>query len=349
MQDIPRSGCTLQDVAEVTGFSVSTISRALAGNTAISDKTRDAVLNAAARLGYQLPVRRARAPSRQKSDQICIVLPLTTPHGSQLANPFELSLIGGIGAALRERHRDCAISWQSPLDDRALASFMDNSPYAGTIFLGQSQFHQGLNRYGSEGAPFVVWGTLTESQTYCCVGSDNFQGGLRATQHLLRLGRRRIAFVGAMPPATSARTPISQIAQRLEGYKAAYAELGLPLVPDIIQTPPSTRFDGSDAIANLLDCRIPFDGLVAASDLIALSAIQALRYYGLSVPDDVSVIGYDDIDAAAFSSPRLTTVRQDVIKAGNLLVSKLLRRIDGHRVQSERLPTDLIIRESCGA
>jgi signal transduction histidine kinase len=84
------------------------------------------------------------------------------------------------------------------------------------------------------------------------------------------------------------------------------------------------------------------------SDLVALGAIQTLRQRGLRVPEDVAVIGYDDIDAAALSTPGLTTIRQDVIKAGNLLASKLLRIIDGHRAKSERLPTDLVIRESCG-
>ncbi|WP_343617231.1 substrate-binding domain-containing protein [Novosphingobium sp.] len=349
MKPPAKSAHTLQDIARETGFSISTISRALAGNTAISEDTREVVLAVAARCGYEVPQRRARRLPMQVCDQINVVLPVSLAHGRQLANPFELALIGGIGAALRERRRDFSINWQTPYDEQSLADFLGASPYAGTIFLGQSQFHDTLNRFGAAGKPLIVWGAGIEGQTYCSVGSDNFQGGYRATQHLARLGRRRIAFVGAMPAIASARTGFSQIALRLEGYKAALQASGIPFDADIVQTPPSQRFDGADAIDNLLECQISFDGIVAASDMVALSAIQALVRRGARVPEDVSVIGYDDLDVASYASPRLTTVRQDVIKAGNLLVSKLLRMIDGHRVSAELLPTEIIIRESCGA
>ncbi|WP_294274199.1 LacI family DNA-binding transcriptional regulator [uncultured Sphingomonas sp.] len=348
MARVKRGGPTLGGIAAETGVSVATVSRVLTGHSAISEETRERVLSTADRLGYVHVPQKTRRAVPSLSEQICLVVPVATAHGSQLANPFELALIGGIGTALRERRRDVSIVWQTPYDDATLAQFLDQSAYAGTIFLGQSQFHDTLNRYADLGKPLVAWGVEVAGQSYCSIGSDNHEGGFQATAHLLRKGRRRIAFIGATPPIAAARTPFSQIAIRLDGYRAALEAHDVAFDAAMVQTPTAGRFEGAEAVDNLLERGIAFDAIVAASDLVALGAIQTLRQRGLRVPEDVAVIGYDDIDAAALSTPGLTTIRQDVIKAGNLLVSKLLRIIDGHRAKSERLPTDLVIRESCG-
>jgi DNA-binding LacI/PurR family transcriptional regulator len=340
---------TLKDIAQEVGVSTATASRALAGNTAISEETRELVMQAAARVGYVVPTRVMRSVKSDLSEHVCVVFPVALGHGDQLANPFELSLLGGIGAALRERRRDFSLSWQTPYDDDSLMQFVNSAPYGGFIFFGQSQFHGALNQLGGANRPLVVWGVATEEQRYCSVGTDNFQGGFRSTKHLIRIGRKRIAFLGAMPSIETARTGLSQIAQRLEGYKAALQSEGIVFDPAIIQTPYSARFEGADGIDNLIESGISFDGVVAASDMVALSALQALKRQGMCVPEDVSVIGYDDIDVASSSSPQLSTVRQDVIKAGSMLVSKVLRMMDGHRASSERLATEIIIRGSCGA
>lgn len=349
MSDKGEKKHTFKDIAAELGISTATVSRAMAGNTAISEDTRELVMQAAARIGYVAPKRTARPVRSDLAEHICIVFPVALGHGDQLANPFELSLLGGIGAALRERRRDFSISWQTPHDDKSLIEFVQSAPYRGFIFFGQSQFHEALNKLGGSNRSLVVWGVETEGQRYCSVGTDNFQGAFRATKHLIRTGRSRIAFLGSMPPIATARTGLSQIAQRLEGYKAALASEGLSVDPGIIQTPYSNRYEGADAVDNMMERGNRFDALVAASDIVALGALQALQRHGLRVPEDVAVIGYDDIDVASFSSPQLSTVRQDVIKAGNMLVSKVLRMMDGHRATSERLPTELIIRGSCGA
>jgi DNA-binding LacI/PurR family transcriptional regulator len=258
---------TLKDIAGAVGVSTATASRALAGHTAISEDTRELVMQAAARVGYAVPNRAARPIKSDLSEQVCVVFPVALGHGDQLANPFELSLLGGIGAALRERRRDFSISWQTPYDDESLLQFVKTAPYRGFIFFGQSQFHNALNQLGGAHRPLVVWGVATEGQRYCSVGTDNFQGGFRATKHLIRNGRRRIAFMGPMPSIETARTGLSQLAQRLEGYKAALESEGLAFEPSLIQTPASARFEGADGIDNMLESGIAFDGVVAASDL----------------------------------------------------------------------------------
>lgn len=347
MARMKRDGPTLADVAGASAVSIATASRVLTGHGAISETTRERVLGAAAALGYVHVPQRARQPVRSLSEQICLVAPVPGGQGGAFANPFELALIGGIGTALRERRRDFSIVWQAPHDEATLEQFIGRNDYAGTIFLGQSPFHDTLNRLGAVGTPLVVWGVEAAGQQYCSVGGDNRGGGFQATQHLLRAGRRRIAFIGARPPG-AAQTPLSQVAQRCDGYRMALETYGIAFDPARVYAPAAGRFEGGEAIDALRDRNVAFDAIVAASDVAALGAMQRLRQQGLRVPEDVAVIGYDDIDAAALSTPGLTTIRQDTGRAGNLLVAKLLRAIDGHRPASERLPTDLVIRESCG-
>jgi DNA-binding LacI/PurR family transcriptional regulator len=176
-------------------------------------------------------------------------------------------------------------------------------------------------------------------QAYCSVGSDNPLGGRRATLHLARLGRRRIVFLGD--------TEAPESMQRYQGYVAALNEAGLPVDPKL-SVPTLFDLEAAEAATDaLLARRVKFDGIVAASDLIALGAIRALEHAGVKVPADVSVVGYDDVPFARYSRPALTTVRQDTALAGRLLLSKLLNG-DSSELRSERLPTDLVVRESCG-
>ncbi|MEO0032436.1 MAG: hypothetical protein RIS94_2194, partial [Pseudomonadota bacterium] len=191
----------LADVAEAAGVSVATVSRVLQDHPAILPATKARVREIATSLGYPMqepaanrPIK-ARKRKARKLGSICAVMPVALPAGSRLANAFELNLLGGVGAAMRDRGLDFSISAQAPYDDASLQSFMQGHPYDGVIFFGQSQFHHGLNELANGARPFVVWGVESPDQQYCSVGSDNFAGGARATKHLVQLGRSRIAFV----------------------------------------------------------------------------------------------------------------------------------------------------------
>jgi DNA-binding LacI/PurR family transcriptional regulator len=343
----------LADIAAAAGVSIATVSRVLADHPAITLETKTRVLAIAEAQGYAIDAgskkpRKTRVRRPRQTGSICVVMPVALTAGSPLANTFELNLLGGIGAAMRDFGVDFSVSSQAPVDDLSLIRFMAEQPYHGVIFVGQSQFHAGLNSLAGGPRPFVVWGVDAPDQKYCSIGSDNFEGGLRATRHLLELGRRRIAFVGQAAPITSAQTGLSQLAERVAGFKAAHSAMGLP-PGNIVMRPhgPGPKA-GNDAVEELLEHGIAFDGVVASSDYIAVGAIEALLRHGLAVPGDVSVIGYDDSEIAGLVRPRLTSVGQDPILAGDLLVSKLLRLMAGHPVKSERLPTEISIRESCG-
>ncbi|PTQ12651.1 LacI family transcriptional regulator [Sphingomonas oleivorans] len=331
----------LEDIARKAGVSVSTVSRALSGSAAVNAETRQRIRDLAEEHAYDAPSRRSRNAASRPMPPITIVMAPPHSDSSQMAEPFSLGLLGGIGNAMREYECDFTVSHRVPADPDSLVRFMESNPAEGMIFLGQSQLHASLNRLAARGRKFVVWGAEIEDQAYCSVGSDNLRGGQRATRHLIRLGRRRIAFIGDGDSR--------EVAQRQQGYRDALEETGIAIDHKLIR--PTRLYPDSavEAIDDLIDRGIAFDGIVAASDMIALGAIRGLERRGRRVPDDVSVVGYDDIDMAAHMRPALTTIRQDTAKAGRLLVAKVMRILGGHPASSERLTTDLIVRESCGA
>jgi DNA-binding LacI/PurR family transcriptional regulator len=217
---------------------------------------------------------------------------------------------------------------------------MNTSRADGVIFLGQSSLHHALNRLAGSEARFAVWGAQLPDQNYCSVGSDNVAGGRRATLHLARLGRRRIVYLGD--------TEAPEVTQRVRGYVEALDRSRLAQDPELMVAAHFTVESAEAAVDALLARGTMFDGIVAASDLIALGAVRSLLRAGRRVPEDVSVIGYDDVPFARYSRPALTTILQDTARAGRLLVSKLIDAAAGGEMRSERIPTELIVRESCG-
>jgi len=165
-------------------------------------------------------------------------------------------------------------------------------------------------------------------------------GGRRATSLLTRLGRRKILFLGD--------TEAPEALQRYRGYVEALDKAGIDADPNWYLPVHFEVESAEAAIHSLIDRGVEFDGVIAASDLIAFGAIRALQAQGRKVPDDVSVVGYDNVPFSRLARPALTTVSQDTEKAGRLLVSKLVDSQGGTR-RSERSPTELIVRGSCGA
>lgn len=330
----------LEDLARLAGVSTATVSRALNDSDLISPETKRRVWELARRHAY--PVRRpAPTTSGRTAKTIALVIPAPLGREARLSDPFYLELVGGIGDAARDRGCDFLVSHAAPADADALGDVLDSNRADGVIFLGQSRLHDAFNALADRHNRFVVWGAELPDQHYCSVGSDNLRGGARATAHLVRLGRRRIAFLGD--------TDAPELQQRLQGYRDALAEAGLTYDERLVQ-PAHFDIESAAEAVDLLSARgVTFDGLVAASDMIALGAIRALIQRGRSVPQDVSVVGYDDVAIARYNHPALTTVRQDVTKGGVLLVAKLMTLVNGGRAVGERLPTELVVRESCGA
>jgi DNA-binding LacI/PurR family transcriptional regulator len=211
----------------------------------------------------------------------------------------------------------------------------------GIIFIGQGNQHEHLNAFYELEKPMVVWGSNLPDRRYCTVGADNVVGGYLSTKHLLNLGRKDIVFMGDIN--------MPEPKQRFEGYLKALKEKSIRFDKHLQIDVPFEMSHASEAINDLLQQNVSFDGAVCCSDLIALSAISALTESGLRIPEDVAVVGYDDIALASYSSPSLTTVRQNIVQGGRILVQKLMAQINGDTVTDSVLKTELIVRRSSGA
>lgn len=329
----------LEDLALIAGVSIATVSRALNNSPSVNDETKRRVWKIAREHNYHF---RPTMPALLSgaSSTIAIVIPTPQARQSQVSDPFFQELIGGIADAARAAGCDILISHLAPKNQDDLASLMSANRADGVIFLGQSQLHDQFNRLAETENRFIVWGAELPGQKYCSVGSDNLRGGARGASHLINLGRRRIAFLGD--------TSAPEVQQRFEGYVEAHRRAGTAIDPSLV-VPAQFEIGFAEAAVDSLTARgMQFDGIFAAGDLIALGAIRSLLKSGRRVPEDVAIVGYDNIQLSAYTRPSLTTISQDMNKAGRLMLSKLLSASETSPLSSERLPTDLIVRESCG-
>ena len=329
----------LEDLARLAGVSITTVSRALNDSSAVNQQTKQRIWKLAREHDYPFRGYMPSGPTAAAAS-VAIVIPRPQGREARLSDPFVLDLVAGIGEAARQRGCDFVVSHVAPTGFADLTELMATNRVNGIIFLGQSSLHAAFNRLAETESRFAVWGAQLPAQSYCSVGSDNPVGGKRATLHLARLGRRRIVFLGD--------TEAPEAMQRYQGYLEGLGQAGLAADPQLAVPAHFEAEAGEAAVDALLARRIAFDGIVAASDLIALGAIRALLRVGRTVPGDVSVVGYDDISFARYMRPAITTIRQDTALAGRLLLSKLLNSEPGGELRSERLPTDLVVRESCG-
>lgn len=333
-----RKNARLEDIAREAGVSISTVSRALNDSPAVKRRTKQEIWKIAREHDYDFRRNMPKGPVGAEAT-IAVIVPAPQARETRVADPFFLELLAGIAEAARERNADLVISHMFPRSAEDLEFAMTTSRATGMIFIGQSSLHEAFNSLASRDDRFVVWGAEFEDAQYCSIGSDNVAGGRRATSHLLRLGRERILFLGD--------TEAPEAEQRYRGYRQALEEADRPL-DQALAIPAHFDVHSAEAVTrSAIDRGIEFDGIFAASDLIAIGAIRALTKSGRKVPEDVSVVGYDNIPASRLVTPRLTTIDQDTNLAGRMLVSKLIDT-QGQQATSERLETSLLIRESCG-
>ena len=333
----PKRIRNIAELAELAGVSPGTVSRALSGAGLISSKTRERI-QALARAHDFTPNALARNLRIQRTGAIGVVIPLGHETGQHISDPFFMTMLGHLADALTERGYDLLLSRVIPTNGDWLDRIVDSGRVDGVIVIGQSDQSDTLDRVAMRYRPLVVWGGRSEGQIHCSVGSDNRLGGSLATQHLIERGCRRIAFFGD-PRAR-------EIDQRLDGCRDAMARAGLA---DALTVFPAhlVAEDAQPDIARFLagSGERP-QGIVAASDIIAMSAIQALVERAIPVPEEVRVVGYDDLPIAQQTLPRLTTIRQNIADGAGHLVDLLFRRIAGEDTEAVVMPPELIVRAS---
>lgn len=330
----------MADIARMAGVSVSTVSRALAGSTLVPQAKREEILALAQEQGYVIN-EQARNLRLKKTRTIGIVIPLGHEVGQLISDPFFIELLGRLADEITARDYNVLLTKVARPEPGWQDRLIQSQKADGLIVIGQSDQHEALNAVARTYLPLVVWGAHLPSQIYCSVGSDNIGGARLAVEHLVQKGRRRIAFLGV--------PTLPEVGLRYDGYRRALAAAGIAEDPALLAPAHFTVDTAYDTVRGLIDSKVPFDAIFAVSDVIAIAAIKALNAAGLRVPDDVAVVGFDDITIAAYVSPALTSVRQDLARGAKVMIDLLFRRMEGENTPSATMPAELVIRKSCGS
>lgn len=330
----------MADIARMAGVSVSTVSRALSGSTLVPQAKREEILALAQAQGYVIN-EQARNLRLKKTRTIGVVIPLGHEVGQLISDPFFIELLGRLADEITDRDYNVLLTKVARPEPGWQDRLIQSQKADGLIVIGQSDQHEALNAVARDYLPLVVWGAHLPSQLYCSVGSDNIGGARLGVDHLLKLGRRRIAFLGV--------PDLPEVGLRYQGYRRALAAAHIAEDPALLAPAHFTVDTAYDTVRGLIDSKVPFDAIFAVSDVIAIAAIKALNAAGLRVPDDVAVVGFDDITIAAYVSPPLTSVRQDLARGAKVMVDLLFRRMEGENTPSATMPAELVIRKSCGA
>lgn len=333
---------TLEDIARLAGVSRSTVSRALRDSSLISEKTR-ARIQAIAREHDYRPNQLARSLRLKRTQTVAFVIPIEGTAPDYFSDPFLLKFIGLVSGALRESDYDMLISQppagESDIVDRYVASGRAD----GLILMGRSSGNDRLLARTPADTPVVLWGPPLPGERFCSVGINNVAAAREAAGHLLQQGRRRLAFIGKQDGCLEA-------VHRYEGYLQALTAYGHPLDEALVASGDYSGRSGYEGMLAILEQAPDVDAVFANSDVLALGALEILRQNGRRVPDDVALVGFDNISQGAYASPPLTTVSQNLTGAGAaLLVERLLQQIAGQKVRPAMVPYRLIVRASSGA
>jgi len=333
-----KRAVTMADIARLANVSKPTVSRALSNSPLVNQKTRSHVLAVAAEHGYAVN-RNAQKLRHKRTGTIAVSMDFRSHNDNHISDPFMFDLLAGVSEALGDHNQDLLLCAPNHNDATAFRQILNERGADGFIVLGQGHREAMLKEFTASGAPVVVWGAAAADANYCVVGSDNFLGGRLAGEYFIEQKRRHFLFVGD--------TSFREMHLRREGLKSVIDETGEDILLDDIE-PHEFSYDSAyNAATRYLDAiESRPDAIFTWNDTAAMAFISAFREAGANVPGDVSVVGYNDIPAAQYFSPPITTVRQDTHQAGRVLVAKLLRIIDGEAPKSTLIRTELIRRKS---
>jgi DNA-binding LacI/PurR family transcriptional regulator len=327
---------TMSGLAKLSGVDISTVSRALNDSPLVNGKTKDHILKLASETGYAINAR-ARNLRKQSSQTLGIVIPVYPGSQQNLSDPFFLEMIAAVSQAAAKFDYDLIINLPNSPSEIAERRLLLSGKADGLIIIGQAGRIERLRSLGDAADRVVVWGGMIDAADYTLVGSDNFEGGRLVGQHLKDIGRQRVVFLGDID--------LPEVELRYNGLMSVWNGEGADQSVMHVRS----SFDGHEAYRQTLalcESAHSFDSIFAASDVLAIAAIHAVQSKGLRVPEDVAVVGYDNIGQAAMISPGLTTIDQNIKLGGEILVNTLIEKIAGNPVSATLTPTKLVIRGS---
>jgi LacI family transcriptional regulator len=328
---------TIYTVAEKAGVSIATVSRVLNGTARVNEQTRAKVHQAMDALGYQ-PNASARGLAANTTETIALVFP-------KLSGPFFSELIRGAEIAASDSDYHLLIYGASGdrLGAKNQTLGMLTTKVDGLILASSGVSRCYLQELQRQNLPVVALGEDPSDISADTIQPDNIGGAEKIVTHLIEHGYRRIAMING--PATRAHASDREI-----GYRNALRAHSLPCFSELVIAGAFDEDSGYTAMQQLLQQDPVPDAVFAASDQMAIGAMAAIHESGLRVPEDIALVGFDDIETARYMQPPLTTIHQDMLGQGQLAVRMLLARINGVEsdVETIILPTTLIIRRSCG-
>lgn len=333
---------TIRDIAQATGVSATTVSNVIHGKAGrVSAETIQNINNAIKQLGY-VPNMSARSLVSSSSKVIGFVNHVITRENANfMDDPFHSAAIGAIESALRENGYYLMLRTVETAEE--LAAFIQNWNMDGLFFTGifKDKFFDSLTGLH---IPVVLIDSYVRMPQFCNVGLEDFTGSYNATRYLISKGHRRIAF--ASPNIKDGGV----LQERFLGYKAALAEASIPFDKGLVfqhEMDISSCHAASDEIVKHPD----ITGLVVSADIMAAGIMAGLKSHNVRIPDDISIVGFDDIAVAQLISPALTTIRQDMNLKGRLAVDFMLQLLSGKQPETTEiaLPTRLIERDSVRA
>lgn len=341
-----KNTLNLIDIAQRAGVSRSTVSRVINDDPHVSDKTRQKVLQVISEVGY-VPNAAARMLRTQRTHIIGVVIPGL--FGDVLASDGQNynSVITQAISENLQRHDYAILLWVNAMDESAERFYKRilNRSLMDGLIINSSDMGEGvfINELLKQHIPFIHIGHPVEAEERVSyVAMNNSDGAYQAVTHLLHRGRQRIGMITGHWANIDSR-------ERYDGYQQALRDAGRTVDPNLLQYGVYTRKSGYERMQALLSTGV--DAVFAGSDIIAVGAIDAIHQAGLCVPHDIAVIGFDDLPIAQDTIPTLTTVRHPIAEKASNAVEMLLHKIENPDapVESRILPTELIIRESCGS
>ncbi len=330
----------IEEIAKLSGVSRSTVSRVLNADPNVKDTTRARVVEVIERVNYR-PNVVARRLASGRTHILGLVIP--TAVSALFTDPYFPGLIQGVTAACNAREHSVMLWLAEPEQERRTIGQVVYDGLLDGVVVASSLINDPLQETLAEsGIPFILVGRHPANPNVSYVDVDNLNSAREAVAYLLRLGRRRVGTICG---------PHNVIpgADRQAGYEAALRDRGIPVDPSLVVEGDFTEMGGYMAAQRLL--QQPLDAIFAASDNMAVGVLRALREAGRSVPEEVAVVGFDDLPFAARTDPPLTTVRQPIQRTGQVAAETLIEMIAERASQPRRiiLPTELVIRASCGS
>jgi len=331
-----RGRATIRDIADLAGVSIATVSRVLNDRPDVSPETRETVMQVVREHGFSTN-RGARGLSSGRTGMIGLTLPL-------VADAYFGPILGGAAEALYERDMRIVLAATLHEHDRevSLVERLMRGTTDGAILMLPEESEAELLSLQKQGFPFVVVDPREPPPDgIACVAAMHASGAKQATEHLLELGHRRIGAIAGSPGWYATE-------ERLAGFRAALAGAGILLDPELVVHSDWRIPWGTAAAHQLLGLAEPPTAIFGFNDNVAIGALHAAQERGLSVPGDLSIVGFDDTQQAIIVTPRLTSVSQPLAELGRMGVSLLIRLLEGQRVDALRveLATRLVVRDS---